>query len=98
MKKFLWGGLVGVFGYALSSTAMSLVIYVVENKLLFEPASLSEVIRFSLESQLPVWLILILCSGLLNWKFDLRTTIYTVLMGVVVCGFILGCYLGAVVF
>jgi len=98
MKKFLWGGLVGVFGYVLASSAMSLVIYVVENKLLFEPASIPEVVGFSLGSQLPIWLVLILGSGFLNWKFDLKTAIYTVLTAVVVCGFVLGCYLGAVAF
>lgn len=98
MNKFLWGGLVGLAGYIVSSATLSSILYVVENKLLFEPASVSEVLTFSFSKQFPVWIAMILLSGLIAWKIDLKTTILVNLMGILFLGVVLGCYLGAVQF
>ena len=98
MNKFLWGGLVGIVGYFVSSATLSGIIYLVENKLLFEPASVGEVLTFSFTKQFPVWIAMILLSGLIAWKVDLKTTILVNLMGILFLGVVLGCYLGAVQF
>jgi hypothetical protein len=98
MNKFLWGGLVGIIGYIVSTVTMSGILYVVENKLLFEPATVNEVLTFSSTKQLPVWIAMIFLSGLILWKVDLKTTIIVNLMGILFLGVVLGCYLGAVQF
>ena len=98
MKKFLWGALVGGIGFLLSSSVMSVIVYFMENKLLGEPASLKDVLVFSMGSQFLVWLILIPLSGILMLRYDLKASIYLNLVCIVVCGALLGCYLGAVVF
>ncbi|MGB7595708.1 MAG: hypothetical protein WBL80_09135 [Erysipelotrichaceae bacterium] len=98
MKKFLWGVLVGVFGYILSSSVMSVIVYFMENKLLGEPASLKDVLVFSLGTQFLVWLVLIPLSGILMMRYDLKASIYMNIVCIVICGALLGCYLGAVVF
>lgn len=98
MKKFLWGVLVGVIGFILSSSVMSVIIYFMENKLLGEPASLKDVLVFSMGTQFLVWLVLIPLSGILMMRFELKASIYMNIVCVVICGAILGCYLGAVVF
>lgn len=98
MKKFLWGVLVGVIGFLIASLLMCVIIFVIENKLLNEPASFNEVFVFSLGSQILVWIVLIPLSGLLMLRFDLRASIYLNIACIIVCGALLGCYLGAVVF
>ncbi len=98
MKKFLWGVLVGVFGFLIASTVMSGIIFIMENKLLSEPASLNDVIVFSLKSQSILWVLLIPLSGLLMLRYSLRASIYLNLACVVFCGAILGSFLGAVMF
>lgn len=98
MKKFLWGVLVGVVGFILSSSIMSVIVYFMENKLLGEPASLKDVLVFSMGTQFLVWLVLIPLSGLLMMRYDLKASIYMNIVCIVICGAILGCYLGAVVF
>ncbi|TFG81701.1 MAG: hypothetical protein E4G74_03775 [Erysipelotrichales bacterium] len=98
MNKFLWGMLVGVIGFLMASAVMSVIIYVMENKLLFEPVSINEVIVFSLSSQFVIWIVLIPLSGALTLRYELRDSIYLNIAAVILCGAILGCYLGAVVF
>lgn len=98
MKKFLWGVLVGVIGFLLSSSVMAVIVYFMENKLLGEPASLKDVIVFTLGTQSLVWIVLIPLSGILMLRYNLRASIYLNLVCIVICGALLGCYLGAVVF
>jgi len=98
MKKFLWGVLVGVVGFILSSSLMSVIVYFMENKLLGEPASLKDVLVFSMGTQFLVWLVLAPLSGILMMRYDLKASIYMNLVCIVICGALLGCYLGAVVF
>jgi uncharacterized membrane protein len=98
MKKFLWGVLVGVFGFVISSSVMAAIVYFMENKLLGEPASLNDVLVFSMGSQFLIWLVLIPLSGLLMMRYDLKASIYLNIVCIVICGALLGCYLGAVVF
>jgi len=98
MKKFLWGIFVGVIGFILSSSLMSAIVYFMENKLLGEPASLKDVLIFSMGTQFLVWLVLIPLSGILMMRYDLKASIYMNIVCIVICGALLGCYLGAVVF
>jgi uncharacterized membrane protein len=98
MKKFLWGVLVGVIGFILSSSLMSVIVYFMENKLLGEPASLKDVLVFSMGTQFLVWLVLIPLSGILMMRYELKASIYMNIVCIVICGALLGCYLGAVVF
>jgi uncharacterized membrane protein len=97
MKKFLWGMLVGIIGFMCASFAMTWIIYIMENKLLNEPVGFNDVFVFSLGSQFLIWLVLIPLSGILMLRYDLRAAIYLNIGSVVLCGAILGCYLGAVV-
>jgi hypothetical protein len=97
MQKFLWGALVGVIGFLCASAVMSLIIFVMENKILGASISFGKIIAFSLQWQALVWLVLIPLAGMLSLRFNLRASVYLSLTCIVLCGALWGCYLGAVV-
>lgn len=98
MKKFLWGVLIGVIGFIISSSVMAGIIFVMENVLLNEPTTLNEAFVFSLGSQFLIWLVLIPLSGIVALRYRLRDSIYLNIGFVVICGSLLGSYLGAMVY
>ena len=98
MKKFLCGVLVGVFGFIITSSVMAGIIFIMENKLLNEPTTMNEAFVFSLGSQFLIWLVLIPLSGVVALRYRLRDSIYLNIGFIVICGTLLGSYLGAVVY
>lgn len=98
MNKFLWGMLVGVFGFIIASFVMAGIIFIMENKLLNEPTTMNEAFVFSLGSQFLIWLVLIPLSGVVALRYRLRDSIYLNIGFIVICGTLLGSYLGAVVY
>lgn len=98
MKKFLCGVLVGVFGFIIASSVMAGIIFIMENKLLNEPTTMNEAFVFSLGSQFLIWLVLIPLSGVVALRYRLRDSIYLNIGFIVICGTLLGSYLGAVVY
>lgn len=98
MSKFLWGMLVGVFGFIITSSVMAGIIFIMENKLLNEPTTMNEAFVFSLGSQFLIWLVLIPLSGVVALRYRLRDSIYLNIGFIVICGTLLGSYLGAVVY
>ena len=98
MNKFLWGMLVGVFGFIITSFVMAGIIFIMENKLLNEPTTMNEAFVFSLGSQFLLWLVLIPLSGVVALRYRLRDSIYLNIGFIVICGTLLGSYLGAMVY
>ena len=98
MKNFLWGVLIGVIGFFVASTVMAGIIFVMETKLLGGTATFNEVYVFSLGAQFLIWIVLIPLSGVVFLRYNLKSAIYLNLGCIVICGAILGSYLGAVIY
>lgn len=90
--------LVGVFGFIIASFVMAGIIFIMENKLLNEPTTMNEAFVFSLGSQFLIWLVLIPLSGVVALRYRLRDSIYLNIGFIVICGTLLGSYLGAMVY